>query len=137
MVRRAFRRAAFRAGGGLGRRQAVRQRILIPSYGGSNPPAPAKPFYRIYINSLANCCNGRRTGRAGVEKPHNLGGLQLEEPHTSADRCSRTVLATVGRIRLIKRAQCYLNAVRTTRNVRNTQIGQATIASCSAHLRPY
>ncbi len=26
----------------LGRRQVVRQRILIPSYGGSNPPAPAK-----------------------------------------------------------------------------------------------
>jgi hypothetical protein len=37
----------------LGRSQVVRHRILIPAYGGSNPPAPAsyKPlFYLMYFD---------------------------------------------------------------------------------------
>jgi hypothetical protein len=33
--------AADSASGILGRRQAVRHRILVPALGGSNPPAPA------------------------------------------------------------------------------------------------
>jgi hypothetical protein len=32
----------------LGRRQAVRHRILVPAYGGSNPPAPATIFDGMY-----------------------------------------------------------------------------------------
>ena len=38
----------------MGRRQVVRQRILIPSFGGSNPPAPANQF-----NDLAGPCENK------------------------------------------------------------------------------
>jgi hypothetical protein len=49
----------------LGRRQVVRQRILIPSFGGSNPPAPAK---QSGSNRLFSCSakTRRRSGLCGV-----------------------------------------------------------------------
>src|SRR6516165_12439381 len=39
--------AMVRAPGLMGRSQVVRQRILIPPFGGSSPPAPANDFNRL------------------------------------------------------------------------------------------
>ena len=41
----------------LGRRQVVRHRILVPAFGGSNPPAPASYFRRVwgFLASGAGC----------------------------------------------------------------------------------
>jgi hypothetical protein len=46
---------------GLGRSQAVRQRILIPPFGGSIPPAPAS-FRRILADHY------RRRDRAAIDQ---------------------------------------------------------------------
>src|SRR5260370_3654303 len=45
----------------VGRSQEVRHRILIPAFGGSNPPAPANCFKELNtirrLSHVANCCN--------------------------------------------------------------------------------
>jgi hypothetical protein len=44
MFRRPMAGGRRQSDGALGRSQAVRQRILIPPCGGSNPPAPANQY---------------------------------------------------------------------------------------------
>ena len=45
----------------MGRSQVVRQRILIPPFGGSSPPAPANDFNMLTLaNARWNCAGKQR-----------------------------------------------------------------------------
>ena len=69
----------------LGRRQVVRQRILIPSYGGSNPPAPANKYFRRQLQSPDGCDAWRAPeprfrGRAGRSVARVVAGGRIQFP---------------------------------------------------------
>ena len=65
----------------LGRRQVVRQRILIPSFGGSNPPAPANQINDLAFDGLEQTVTFAGVLPQGPFEYHKFGSRSVPLAH--------------------------------------------------------
>src|SRR5580658_1551295 len=82
----------------MGRRQVVRQRILIPSCGGSNPPAPASPRAIAFGNWLIR---GRDVATPGFTDGSRFKG-SIREDANAAFGLGSAAGATVSRCKALR-----------------------------------